>query len=209
MPRPSDPALRTRATLLQRLKNWQDQASWRDFFDTYWGLIYGVARKSGLTDAEAQDIVQETLVVVAKQMPNFTYDPSIGSFKAWLLKLTRWKILDQIRKRKGAHLAAMPAGDSSSGTNPIEKFADPKSQELDAVWEREWQRTLLAAAVDNVKRRVDPQKYQIFDFYVNKEWPPEKVAHGFGIPIGQVYLAKHRITEAIKSEVERLEHKMM
>jgi RNA polymerase sigma-70 factor (ECF subfamily) len=208
MPRPTDPALQTRATLLQRLKNWQDQASWQDFFDTYWGLIYGVARKSGLSDAEAQDVVQETLVAVAKHMPAFTYDPNIGSFKAWLLNQTRWKILDQIRKRKAVNMAEPRAGDSETGTSPIEKIADPNSQEFDAVWEEEWQQKLLAAAIDNVKRRVDPQKYQIFDFYVNKEWPPEKVAHSFGIAIDQVYIAKHRITQAIKSEVERLEKQM-
>ena len=55
-----------------------------------------------------------------------------------------------------------------------------------------------------MKRSLDPQKYQIFDFYVNKQWNADKVAKNFGIPIEQVYLAKHRITEMIKEEVERL-----
>jgi DNA-directed RNA polymerase specialized sigma24 family protein len=59
-----------------------------------------------------------------------------------------------------------------------------------------------------VKRRLDPQRYQIFDFYVNKEWPPEKVAKAFGISVDQVYLAKHRVTEMIKAEVKRLETEM-
>ena len=52
----------TRYSLLSRLQNWDDQESWKDFFDTYWRLIYAVAIKSGLTDAEAQDVVQETVV---------------------------------------------------------------------------------------------------------------------------------------------------
>ena len=47
-----------------------------------WKLIYGVARKAGLTDVEAQDVVQETMASVAKHMPTFKYDPVIGSFKA-------------------------------------------------------------------------------------------------------------------------------
>jgi RNA polymerase sigma-70 factor (ECF subfamily) len=51
----------TRATLLDRMKDWKDQSSWQEFFDTYWKLIYGVARKGGLSDAEAQDVVQETI----------------------------------------------------------------------------------------------------------------------------------------------------
>jgi RNA polymerase sigma-70 factor (ECF subfamily) len=83
--RNEDEAIRTRATLLGRLKNWNDQASWQEFFDIYWQLIYRVARKAGLTDAEAQDVVQETLVAVAKHMPGFKYDPAVGTFKAsWI-----------------------------------------------------------------------------------------------------------------------------
>src|SRR5438045_9395333 len=89
----------TRATLIEKLKNWQDQASWQEFFDIYWRLIYCVGRKAGLTEVEAQDVVQETLMSVAKHIPTFKYDPGLGSFKAWLLQMTRWRIVDQLRKR--------------------------------------------------------------------------------------------------------------
>jgi len=58
-----------------------------------------VAIKAGLNDAEAQEVVQETIVAVAKQM-GFKYDPKIGSFKGWLLHLTRWRIADKMRKRR-------------------------------------------------------------------------------------------------------------
>ena len=62
---PANEFIPTRRSLLSRLKNWNDQASWQDFFDTYWKLIYSVARQSGLHDAEAQDVLQEVLLVVA------------------------------------------------------------------------------------------------------------------------------------------------
>jgi RNA polymerase sigma-70 factor (ECF subfamily) len=205
---PADPLIQTRATLIQRLKNWQDQASWQDFFDTYWRLIYGVARKSGMTDAEAQDVVQETMLAVAKHMPDFTYNPAIGSFKAWLLNMTRWRILDQFRRRHRGGTVETKKRDSETQTSFIDQIADPASQEFNQVWEREWQQNLLDAALDRVKRRVDPQKYHIFDSCVRKGWPPEKVAERFGVSMNQVYLAKHRITEALKSEVERLEKHM-
>ncbi len=195
----------TRATLILRLKNWRDEASWQQFFDTYWRLIYGVARKSGLADAEAQDVVQETMLAVAKQMPNFTYDPKIGSFKAWLLNLTRWRVMDQFRKRRGINAAAPPQEESDSGTQFIDRVPDPAGHQVDEVWELEWQQNLLTAALDRVKRSLDPEKYQIFDCYVNKGWAPEKVAQRFGIAVDQVYLAKHRITQQIKEQVERLE----
>jgi RNA polymerase sigma-70 factor (ECF subfamily) len=196
----------TRASLLNRLKDLQDQSSWQEFFDTYWKLIYGVARKTGMTDAEAQDVVQETMVSVAKHMPRFRYNPAIGSFKAWLLKLTRWRIIDQIRKRPPAALHR-PLGDSASGTDTVERVIDPKTNQLDQLWDAEWQKNLLDAAVSNVKRKLDPRKHQIYDFYVNKGWPADKVAEHFQISVSQVHLAKHRITKLIKSEVTRLKKK--
>ena len=195
----------TRATLIQRLKNWQDQASWQDFFDTYWNLIYGVALKGGLTRAEAEDVVQETLISVAKHMPTFKYDPSIGSFKGWLLNMTRWRISDQLRKRKHVSLSE----ESDLDNLKIDKITEPMAPDLEKVWDDEWESNLSKAAINNARRHLDPWQYQIFDFYVNKEWPPEKVATTFSVPIGQVYVIKHRVTEAIRLEVERLRKNMI
>ena len=208
MAEPMNELIPTRATLIQRLKDWQDQSSWQDFFDTYWKLIYGVALKGGLTAVEAQDVVQETMISVAKHMPTFEYDQAIGSFKTWLLNMTRWRITDQLRKR-GPFAAGHPAGeDTATGTRTVDKVVDPASRDLDALWDAEWEKNLLDAALAKVKRQLDPQKYQIFDLYVNKEWAPEKVAATFGISVDQVYLVKHRTTELIKEEVKRLESKV-
>ena len=197
----------TRATLLQRLKNWQDHASWQQFFDTYWKLIYGVARKAGLTDVEAQDVVQETMFAAAKHLPTFKYNPAIGSFKAWLLNMTRWRIIDQLRQRGPLSPRHPSSGGANTAinTDTVDKLEDPAGQRLDDLWEAEWQTNLLAAAVANIKRRVDPLKYQIFDCYVNKDWAAEKVAAAFGVSVDQVYMAKHRLTAMIKQEVTRLE----
>jgi len=205
MSEPMDELIPTRATLIQRLKNWQDESSWQVFFDTYWKLIYGVAIKGGLTQAEAQDVVQETMISVAKHMPTFQYDPAIGSFKTWLLNMTRWRITDQLRKRGPFATNPASAEDTTTGTQTVEKVIDPASRDLEAIWDAEWEKNLLEAALAKVKRRLDPQKYQIFDLYVNKEWPPEKVAATFGISVDQVYLAKHRTTEMIKEEIKKLE----
>jgi RNA polymerase sigma factor (sigma-70 family) len=205
MAQSADEIIPTRATLLERLKNWQDDSSWRDFYDTYQNLIFGVAIKGGLTIEEAQDVLQETMVTVAKQMPNFKYDPKTGSFKAWLLNTTRWRIADQVRKREALAVAQPQSDDADHETRIMHTVIDPAGQDIDALWEAEWQKNVLAAAVAKVKRRLDPQKYQIFDLCVNKEWPPEKVAETFSIPIAQVYLAKHRATEMIREEVEKCE----
>src|SRR5438105_3728019 len=125
MPRPEEELIPTRVTLLDRLKDWQDPG-WQEFFDTYWKLIYGVARQSALNDAEAQDVVQETMASVARHMPGFAYDPTIGSFKGWLLNMTRWRITDQLRKR--VPLAEFSGGanesTTSTGTNRLEQMPD-------------------------------------------------------------------------------------
>jgi RNA polymerase sigma-70 factor (ECF subfamily) len=203
-----DELIPTRATLIQRLKDWRDQSSWQDFFDTYWRLIYATAIKSGLTGTEAEDVVQETMISVAKHMPSFKYDPAIGSFKTWLLNMTRWRITDQLRKREPFVAGHSASNDTATGTRTADKVVDPMSRDLDALWDADWEKNLLDAAVAKVKRRLDPQKYQIFDLYVNKGWSPEKVAATLGISVSQVYLAKHRTTELIKEEVKKLEQKM-
>jgi RNA polymerase sigma-70 factor (ECF subfamily) len=203
-----DELIPTCASLINRLRNWQDQSSWNEFFNTYWRLIYGVARKAGLSDDEAQEVVQETLISVAKHMPTFRYDPAIGSFKTWLLNMTRWRIIAQFRKRGPLAAHHDSPQNTTTQTGTTDRIADPNSQSLDAVWEAEWETNLLNAAMNNVKRRGDPQKYQIFDFYVNKDWPPGKVAESFGVSVDQVYQIKHRVTEAIRAEVRRLEKEM-
>lgn len=203
-----DELIPTRASLINRLKNWQDNSSWQDFFRIYWKLIYGVARKAGLSDVEAQDVVQETFISVAKHMPTFKYDPSIGSFKAWLLNMTRWRIIGQFRKRQPPAEHRPPGDDSTKKTGTVEAVPDPNAPDLEAVWEADWRANLLNAAMESLKRRIDPQRFQIFDFYVNKEWPAEKVAERFGVSTDQVYQIKHRLTATIRDEVNRLEQEV-
>jgi RNA polymerase sigma-70 factor (ECF subfamily) len=196
--------IRTRTTLINRLKNWQDQASWQDFFDTYWKLIFGVAIKSGLSETEAQDVVQETMIAVARNIPNFEYDRALGSFKTWLLNMTRWRITDQFRKRSPLRVSEPVSDDDSAGHTPLDNVADRAHLDLEAVWEEEWKKNLLEAAIIKVRRTLDPQQYQLFHLYVNKEWPPDKVAKTFKVSVNQVYLAKHRVTEMVRDEVKRL-----
>jgi RNA polymerase sigma-70 factor (ECF subfamily) len=201
-----DEIIPTRASLLHRLKDWQDQASWQQFFDIYWKLIYGVARKAGLNDPEAQDVVQETMLAVARHMPGFHYDAANGHFKTWLLNMTRWRIIDHVRKRSRTpqnEPEALHEGETQCMGAAM--MVDPSGNTLDALWEAEWQKTLYEAALAAVRRRIEPLTFQLFDFYVNKEWPPAKVASTFNVSVDQVYLAKHRITEMLKQEVARLD----
>ena len=193
--------LATRRSLVERLTDWQDQRKWQEFFETYWRLIYGVARKGGLTDAEAQDVVQETVLTVAKNITK--YEREAGSFKGWLLHITRWRIADQFRKRAPAEKQRHAPDDSRRATATIDRV--PDGFDLDAAWEEEWQRNVLAAALERVKHKVDAKHYQIFDCVVMKQWPVSKVAAELRVSVAQVYLVRHRISGLVKRECMAVE----
>jgi len=200
-----DPLVPTRRSLISRLRNWDDQESWREFFTTYWKLIYSVAIKSGLSDQEAEDVVQETVLSVAKKMDTFKYDPAVCSFKGWLMHVTRLRIIDQLRKRQRGIQPKNARQTQTSRTATVERIADPASLKLDSIWDEEWQKNLIDAAMDRVKRRVNPEHYQIFYMNTVKKVAVRKVAEMFSTNVPQVYLIKHRVAALIKKEVRSLQ----
>lgn len=198
-----DDSIPTRRTLLERLKAWDDHAGWREFFDTYWGLIYGVARQTGLNDAEAQDVVQETIVAVAKNISEFNYDPARGSFKSWLLQQTRWRVQGYLRSRQYQRDGRRFPREQPLDTAVLEQ--QPGDFNLDAAWDAEWERNLLEVALQKVKTQVTPRQYQLFSLHVLNDLPARLVAQRLGAKLPEVYFAKYRITRLVKQEVRRLE----
>ncbi len=195
----------TRWSLIQRLKNWDDQESWKDFFETYWRLIYGVALKSGLTNTEAEDVVQETVISVSKKIGEFKADPAAGSFKGWLMQLTRWRILDQIRKRS----PEVPyARQNQADRTPVTaQIPDPAGLDLEKIWEEEWSNNLVKAALEKVQTQANARHYQVFYLHVIQEVPPEKVAAVTGVSAEQVYVIKHRLTPLFRAAIEQIENR--
>jgi RNA polymerase sigma factor (sigma-70 family) len=205
MPMVKDP-IPTRYSLLSRLQNWDDGGSWKEFFDTYWQLIYSIAIKSGLNEAEAQDVVQETIISVAKDIQKFKRDRERGSFKGWLRNLTRWRIADQLRKRDRVVAGGVETESSEMPAEALD-MAGQTAPELESLWEEEWQANLLTAAMERVKHRVKAEHYQIFDLYVIKGWPVSKVMDILGVSAARVYLVRHRVSALIKKEMRELEKK--
>lgn len=195
----------TRSSLVRRLGNWNDHGGWQDFFDRYWKLIYAVAVKAGLSDAEAQDVVQETVVAVAKQMRGGGYNRDKSSFKNWLCLITRRRIVDHFRRRTKLKKQPLPSADDTSRTSTVARVPDPASLELDSVWDEEWQKNLVDTAIERVKQQVTPKQFQIFDLSVLKELPVREVTKLLKVNTAQVYLSRHRISALVKQEVARLE----
>ncbi len=207
-PFPEERLLPTRRSLLDRLRNWEDHAGWQEFFTTYWKFIYGVAIRSGLSDSEAEEVVQETVVSVARKMPDFVYDPARCSFKGWLVHVTRLRIIDQFRRRQPTH-GHTPEGPYDSRATPlIERIPDSGvNPPLESLWEEEWERNLIDAAMERVKLRVKPAHYQIFHLSAVKGLGTLEVARMLEVNPGQVYLVRHRLAREVKREVERLREK--
>jgi RNA polymerase sigma factor (sigma-70 family) len=201
-----DEIIPTRESLLGRLKDWTDNESWREFFAIYRKLIFSMAIRSGLSEQESEEVVQETIISVAKTIKGFDYDPKRCSFKSWLRHLAQKRIADVFRKRSREQL--MRQADESGKTPAIERVPDSQAADMDAAWEEEWQKELLETAIAHIKNEVSAEQYQMFDFYVLKKMPVEKVAQALGTNSGQIYLAKHRITKLLKKEIARLEKKM-
>ncbi len=196
---------KTRKSLIARLDNWEDQKTWDEFYQTYWRLIYSVAIKAGLRPEEAFDCVQETILSIAKQSKKKLYDPEQGSFKTWLMNMTRWRINDQFRKRKKD--TAMTGGewDDDRKTAVIDRVEDPNGDVLSRLWDVEWKKNIADAALARVKAQVSPKQYQIFDFYVIRQWDAQKVQEKLNVSMAQVYLAKHRVGAVLKKELAKLE----
>ena len=194
-----DDSLPTRRSLLSRLRDLEDTDSWRTFFDNYWRLIYNVARKSGLGEDVAQEVVQETVIAVARKIPAFRYDPTKGSFKQWLLLITRRRIQDQLRRQ----YRSLRASDIHHDAEELPSSTLTPDAQVDAAWETEWRENLFQAALAKVRHQVNPKHYQVFDCCVLQNLGASDVARMLGLSTAQIYLIKHRMSLAIKRAVKQ------
>jgi RNA polymerase sigma factor (sigma-70 family) len=208
MEKKRDEIIPTRESLLSRLKDWEDDDSWREFFGIYRKLLFSFAVKAGLSEQESEEVVQETVISVAKTIKEFQYDPDKCSFKSWLRHLAQKRIADAFRRRARQPQIKESAWTEALHTPAVERIPDPGAVNLDALWEEEWQKELLEAAIARIKTEVSSEQFQMFDFYVLKKMPVTKVAAALRTNAAQIYLAKHRISRLIKKEVGRLEKQM-
>jgi RNA polymerase sigma factor (sigma-70 family) len=185
--------LRTRDSLLSRLKNFSDQGSWTDFFETYCPLIYNAARKRALSQYECEEVVQNTMVAVFRHIAEFKRDPNRGSFRTWLFHLTHSKIVDQVRRRR---------------TNDLQLDdlnVPPVQPELEREWEGEWRLRIAEEAFRRVSQSANPRTLQVFATVTIQGREPRDAAKLLGMSLPRIYLANFRIKRRIQAEVKKLE----
>ncbi len=202
------PSLLTRPSLLFRLRDWGDNSSWDEFHRLYRRFIQGLALRSGLTHAEADEVVQEVLQNVADRISDYETRANRGAFRRWLMNQTRWRIADKFRQRDRAALHsaqdAGPAGDSAEDEefDALDRLAD--GNPIEDYWEIEWQKHVLDTGMERLARRVPAKHFQAFELYARQGWSVRRIARDLGINAATVYLIAHRLTKQLRHEVERL-----
>ena len=199
------PLLETRSSLINRLKATINGESWEVFFDTYGDLIFNVARRAGLSEADAQDIVQETIVKVHKSLDRFQYDRNRGSFKGWLHSVTRSRLAEHFKKQRKRLPLNQPFNDTTD--EPTIEISDPKGLELERIWDEEWQKNLIHSSLTRIKRIVSPKQFQIFKCYCIDEWTVTEICKALNVNSAQVYMAKQRVGKLFKQELELVRSK--
>ncbi|MCI0538406.1 MAG: sigma-70 family RNA polymerase sigma factor [Verrucomicrobiales bacterium] len=197
--------LPTRASLLERLRNPADAATWQEFHQLYRPLVVAVARRAGVGEDAAEDLAQETFIAVLKALPGFRYEPARSSFKHWLRTLTTHRIAEYFRARDGRTGArARVMAHEQPGTKVLENVPDPRGPELEALWEEEWRHVREQVALERLKTLVKPQHFQVFQFTREGKSAAE-TARALGVNVASVYLIKHRVANVLRRVAKELE----
>ncbi len=122
-----------------------------------------------------EEVVQETMASIAKNLDEYQYKPQECSFKSWMFKMAKWRIIDQIRKRPPSFVNSPRPSQDPERTATVERVEDDATPQLDQMWEEEWQKNLLDVSIARVKQKVSIKEFQIFDLYVLTRW------HGPGL----------------------------
>lgn len=183
--------LPTRSSLLERIKSSSADESWSRFFRLYSKLIYHAAVQHGLSDAEAQEVVQETMIRVNKYIQEFQYDPARGSFKGWLMTLTRSQIVAQFRKRRDMEVLDLDA-----------EVIDPFS--FQDLWDREWKANLMNLALERLRTQVTTRAFQIYSYCVLQENGTKQTAEALKVSRAAVYLTTHKLNKILKKELSNV-----
>jgi RNA polymerase sigma-70 factor (ECF subfamily) len=188
----------TRASLLVQLRDGGNHAAWQEFIRLYGPVVYGFARKRGLQDADAADLMQEVMRSVSAAIGRLDYDRNQGTFRGWLFTIARNKVFNFLSARR-----IRPQGTGDSTTNRLlEEHAD--EDDGSQAWETEYQRRLAALAMERVKGEFQETTWRAFWLTAVEARPVAEISRHVGLSPGAIYVAKSRVLARLKEEVESM-----
>lgn len=196
---PVDDSPLTRASLLIQIRDGTNHGAWQEFMRLYGPVIYGFARKRGLQDADAADLMQDVMRSVSTSIGRLDYDRNQGAFRGWLFTITRNKIFNFLSARR-----IRPQGSGDSTTNRMLN-SQPDDNDGSEVWEIEYQRRIAALAMDRIKSEFQENTWQAFVLTAVDGVAAGDVAKQVGMSPGAIYVAKSRVLARLKEEVETMQ----
>ena len=146
----------THTTLLARLADGSDRSAWGEFHERYGELVRRFAGGRGLQPADCDDVVQEVLLALTRAMHSFEYDPTKGSFRAYLKTVTIHSVSRVIRKNH-------PAPALVTVADAVEPGAEDES--VAAAWEAEWRANHVRRAMRLLESEFKVAELRVFQRY--------------------------------------------
>ena len=190
----------TRRSLLIRLRDLEDESAWSEFMEIYGPLVQRLARRRGLQEADAQDIVQDVFRAVAGAIERYDPDPDRGSFRAWLSRIARNLIINLF-----AAQGRQPRGTGAWDVQRLlEQCPDPGGEDS-VLFDAEYRGRLIAWAAERVRGSFSDAAWQAFLQTSVEGRPAKQVAEALGLTLGTVYQYKTRVVARIRRELAQLE----
>jgi RNA polymerase sigma factor (sigma-70 family) len=196
---PTDRDTDTSLTLLERLqKNPDDPQAWNLFIERYQPRIRRWCLTWGLQDSDADDVAQDVLVKLFAALRKFQYDPS-RSFRAWLKTVTQHVWLDFVAAGRRHPVQ------TSERIDTLADSADAQS-DLERQLEDAFEHELLEVAMRRIKERAKPAHWEAFHMTAIEGLSGAEAAYKLGMPVGTVFVAKHRVQKMLQDEVRILKN---
>lgn len=185
----------TRASLILRLKNAEDVVAWDEFAALYGPVVYRVATSLGFQAADAENLVQEVFLAVAKSVSAWLEREDRGRFRAWLLRIARNEAVDMLTER-----ATRPLGRDGSAAEQI--LANmPARGELSSALDGEYERSVFRWAAEKVREVVAGHTWDAFWLTSVEGISVSEAATRLKTRPGNIYFARSRVMSRIKELV--------
>ncbi len=186
----------TRESLILRLGDPADDQAWAEFLQIYQPMLLRLASRWGLQESDAAEVVQETLIAVAKAIPTFQRKEHPGAFRAWLATIVRRKLAD--------HLACRHQNLRGSGDSDVHRWLDQQACESssESVWDWQQKQQIFSWAAARVRGQVQQSTWEAFYRTAIGGEAVSVVADQLGIREGMVYVARSRVMARLRKEVQ-------